>query len=105
MNFGNAADTLEWPSPPLAFVRAGRRELGSSCSPCSEPAWSPPVNTAVNAAWTYLVVAGLFEIGWPLGLKWAQEAQRTPALVFGIVVAVVAMGISGFLLYLAQREI
>jgi hypothetical protein len=57
------------------------------------------VNTAVNAAWTYLVVAGLFEIGWPLGLKWAQEAQRTPALVFGVVVAVVAMGISGFLLY------
>jgi hypothetical protein len=63
------------------------------------------VNSAVNAAWSYLVVAGLFEIGWPLGLKWAQEAQRTPALVFGVVVAVVAMGISGFLLYLAQREI
>ena len=56
-------------------------------------------------AWLYLVVAGLFEIGWPLGLKWAQEAQRTSALVFGVVVAVVAMGISGFLLYLAQREI
>ena len=63
------------------------------------------MNNAVNAAWSYLVVAGLFEIGWPLGLKWAQEAQRTPALVFGVVVAVVAMGISGFLLYLAQREI
>jgi multidrug transporter EmrE-like cation transporter len=63
------------------------------------------VNTAVNTAWTYLVAAGLFEIGWPLGLKWAQQAERTPALVTGIVVAVVAMGISGVLLYLAQKEI
>jgi quaternary ammonium compound-resistance protein SugE len=63
------------------------------------------VNTAVNAAWTYLVAAGLFEIGWPLGLKWAQQAERTPALVTGLAVAIVAMGISGFLLYLAQKEI
>jgi quaternary ammonium compound-resistance protein SugE len=63
------------------------------------------VNTAVNTAWTYLVVAGLFEIGWPLGLKWAQQAERTPGLVAGVAIAIVAMGISGFLLYLAQREI
>jgi hypothetical protein len=62
------------------------------------------VNTAVNTAWTYLVVAGLFEIGWPLGLKWAQQAERTPGLVAGVAIAIVAMGISGFLLYLAQRE-
>ena len=59
----------------------------------------------MNTAWTYLIAAGLFEIGWPLGLKWAQQAQRTPVLVAGVVVAVVAMGISGWLLYLAQREI
>jgi quaternary ammonium compound-resistance protein SugE len=63
------------------------------------------VNNAVNAAWTYLVAAGLFEIGWPLGLKWAQEAQRTPGLVAGVVIAIVSMGISGVLLYLAQKEI
>jgi quaternary ammonium compound-resistance protein SugE len=59
----------------------------------------------VNTAWTYLVAAGLFEIGWPLGLKWAQEAQRTPGLITGVVIAIVSMGISGVLLYLAQKEI
>jgi quaternary ammonium compound-resistance protein SugE len=63
------------------------------------------VNTAVNTAWTYLIAAGLFEIGWPLGLKWAQQAERTPALVAGVAVAIVAMGISGVLLYLAQKDV
>jgi quaternary ammonium compound-resistance protein SugE len=63
------------------------------------------VNSAVNTAWTYLIAAGLFEIGWLLGLKWAQQAQRTPGLVAGFAIAIVAMGISGFLLYLAQKEI
>jgi quaternary ammonium compound-resistance protein SugE len=53
-------------------------------------------------AWTYLIVAGLFEIGWPIGLKWAQQPGRT---IVGIIVAVVAMAISGLLLYLAQRDI
>jgi quaternary ammonium compound-resistance protein SugE len=59
----------------------------------------------VNTAWTYLVAAGLFEIGWPLGLKWAQDSQRTPVLVAGVAIAIVSMGISGVLLYLAQKEI
>jgi quaternary ammonium compound-resistance protein SugE len=63
------------------------------------------VNSALNTAWTYLVAAGLFEIGWPLGLKWAQQAERTPALVAGVAVAIVAMGISGVLLYLAQKDV
>lgn len=53
-------------------------------------------------AWVYLIAAGLFEIGWPIGLKMAQGGeQRT----LGVILAVVAMGISGFLLFLAQREI
>jgi quaternary ammonium compound-resistance protein SugE len=59
----------------------------------------------VTAAWTYLIVAGLFEIGWPLGLKWAQEAQESRGTMIGIVVAVVSMAISGALLYMAQKEI
>ena len=63
------------------------------------------MNTAANIAWTYLVAAGLFEIGWPLGLKWAQQASDSRGSSIGIAVAVVAMGISGWLLYLAQREI
>jgi quaternary ammonium compound-resistance protein SugE len=62
------------------------------------------MNTAVSTAWTYLIAAGLFEIGWPLGLKWAQQAENSRGSAVGIVVAVIAMGISGYLLYLAQRE-
>jgi quaternary ammonium compound-resistance protein SugE len=49
----------------------------------------------VTSAWTYLIAAGLFEIGWPLGLKWAQQARDLPGTVTGIVVAIVAMGVSG----------
>lgn len=39
-------------------------------------------------AWIYLITAGLFEIGWPVGLKWAQEPRK---LVVGVVMAVVCM--------------
>ncbi len=53
-------------------------------------------------AWIYLVLAGLFEIGWPVGFKIAQKG--THALP-GIAMAVVCMAISGFLLYLAQKSI
>jgi len=53
-------------------------------------------------AWTYLIVAGLFEIGWPVGLKLAQAPGRRIA---GVVVAVVCMALSGLLLWLAQRDI
>ena len=54
------------------------------------------------SAWTYLVVAGLFEIGWPVGLKLAQvEGQR----LWGVLIAVAFMLSSGTLLYLAQRDI
>jgi hypothetical protein len=53
-------------------------------------------------SWVYLVTAGLFEIGWPVGLKWAQEPGK---IVLGVVVAVVSMAISGGLLFLAQKEI
>jgi quaternary ammonium compound-resistance protein SugE len=53
-------------------------------------------------SWVYLFTAGLFEIGWPVGLKWAQEPGKP---VIGVVVAVVAMTISGGLLFLAQKEI
>lgn len=53
-------------------------------------------------AWFYLILAGLFEIGWPVGLKISQ----TPATrLHGLVMAVVFMGLSGFLLWLAQRQI
>jgi quaternary ammonium compound-resistance protein SugE len=56
----------------------------------------------MGASWTYLIVAGLFEAGWPLGLKLAQTPGR--GLVGGLVAAL-CMAVSCLLLYLAQREI
>ena len=53
-------------------------------------------------AWTYLIIAGLFEIGWPVGLKIAQDASTR---ITGICIAVVFMGVSGLLLWLAQKQI
>jgi quaternary ammonium compound-resistance protein SugE len=53
-------------------------------------------------AWTYLISAGMFEIGWPVGLKMAQTPGKTFS---GVIFAAVCMIISGYLLYLAQRHI
>jgi quaternary ammonium compound-resistance protein SugE len=53
-------------------------------------------------AWVYLLLAGLAEVTWPIGLKLAQVESRR---FFGIELAIVGMAVSGFLLWLAQREI
>jgi quaternary ammonium compound-resistance protein SugE len=53
-------------------------------------------------SWVYLVLAGLLEIGWPVGLKMAQEVETRWV---GIAVAIGFMVASGFLLWLAQRNI
>ena len=53
-------------------------------------------------SWVYLIMAGLLEIGWPVGLKLAQVPATR---IVGLLVAVVFMGMSGFLLWLAQRHI
>ena len=53
-------------------------------------------------AWLYLFLAGLFEIGWPVGFKLSQQPQWRLA---GITGAVVCMAVSGFLLWLAQKQI
>lgn len=52
--------------------------------------------------WIYLIFAGIFEIGWPLGLK---LTQTMPSKFWGIVIAVVSMSLSGLLLWLAQKTI
>ena len=56
----------------------------------------------MGLAWTYLIVAGVLEIGWPVGLKLAQEPGKT---VMGVLLAGTCMIISGYLLFLAQRHI
>jgi quaternary ammonium compound-resistance protein SugE len=53
-------------------------------------------------AWVFLIVAGLFEVGWPVGLKLAQEGSTR---LLGIVVAVLCIAASGLFLWLAQRDI
>lgn len=59
------------------------------------------MNTTASA-WMFLLLAGLFEIGWPVGLKMAQTPGKT---ISGLIVAVVCMGVSGWLLWLAQKQI
>jgi quaternary ammonium compound-resistance protein SugE len=53
-------------------------------------------------AWIALVVAGMFEVGWPVGLKLAQESSSR---TLGIIVALLCMGLSGTLLWIAQKQI
>ena len=52
-------------------------------------------------AWLYLIVAGLLEIGWPVGLKMSQQADSR---WLGIAIAVAFMVASGFMLWLAQKD-
>ena len=53
-------------------------------------------------AWIALVLAGTFEVGWPVGLKLAQDPNTR---VQGIIVALLFMALSGTLLWIAQRQI
>lgn len=53
-------------------------------------------------AWISLVLAGLFEIGWPVGLKLAQNESTR---LLGIGLAVFFMTVSGALLWFAQKQI
>jgi len=52
--------------------------------------------------WILLILAGLCEICWPLGLK---LSQTMPTKFPGIPIAVVGMTISGILLWYAQKTI
>ncbi len=56
----------------------------------------------MTLAWFYLLLAGILEIGWPLGFK---LSQTTPHKIVFIGIAVVCMGLSGYFLWLAQRDI
>ena len=56
----------------------------------------------MSTAWTLLILAGLFEIGWPVGLKLAQSPGKA---IIGTVVAVLCMAVSGLLLFYAQKSI
>lgn len=53
-------------------------------------------------SWIYLLLAGIFEIGWPLGFKLSQTTSHK---ILWIAFAVVSMAASGYLLWMAQRDI
>ena len=54
-------------------------------------------------SWLYLLIAAIFEIGWPIGLKMAQVQNDTKIL--WIIFALITMTLSGYFLYIAQKEI
>jgi quaternary ammonium compound-resistance protein SugE len=60
------------------------------------------MNLPNSLAWIYLLIAAIFEIGWPLGLKIAQSPERRWS---GFALAAISFIASGGLLYLAQRSI
>ena len=53
-------------------------------------------------SWLYLLIASVFEIGWPFGMKMASLGNNK---AYWIIFAIIAMALSGFFLYIAQKEI
>ncbi|MFI3291032.1 MAG: multidrug efflux SMR transporter [Opitutales bacterium] len=53
-------------------------------------------------AWIYLFLAGLVEVGWPLGFK---LSQTTSYKYSWIAFSLFCMALSGFLLFIAQKSI
>jgi quaternary ammonium compound-resistance protein SugE len=54
-------------------------------------------------AWIYLLLAAIFEIGWPLGFKLSQTHSNEKIL--WIIMAAASMALSGLFLWMAQKEI
>ncbi|MFA7359731.1 MAG: SMR family transporter [Candidatus Kapaibacterium sp.] len=53
-------------------------------------------------AWIYLVIAGIFEMGWPLGFKLSQVTENR---ILWIVIGAISMAASGYFLWVAQKDI
>jgi quaternary ammonium compound-resistance protein SugE len=47
-------------------------------------------------AWIILVVAGLFEVGWAIGLKYTEGFTRLWPTVWTVLAMVVSLGLLGF---------
>ncbi len=52
--------------------------------------------------WLILILAGIFEMGWPLGFKLSQVTEQK---ILWIIFAVVSMALSGYFLWVAQKQI
>jgi quaternary ammonium compound-resistance protein SugE len=53
-------------------------------------------------AWMYLMIAGVMEWGWPMGLKFGADPAKR---VWAIPLAIVSIVLSGWFLLLAQRSL
>ena len=53
--------------------------------------------------WLYLIIAAVFEVGWPLGFK--LSGVHPEKFWMYICLAILSMALSGLFLYLAQRTI
>ncbi|MFC6276481.1 DMT family transporter [Psittacicella hinzii] len=53
-------------------------------------------------AWIFLTLAGIMEIGWPIGFKLAQSPEYR---ILGIVLASICIGFSAWFLFMAQKTI
>ena len=53
-------------------------------------------------SWLYLLIASIFEVGWPFGMKMASLSENK---LGWIIFAIIAMALSGVFLYFAQKEI
>ena len=53
-------------------------------------------------SWLLLLIAAIFEVGWPFGMKMASLSSNKMGW---ILFAVIAMALSGVFLYFAQKQI
>ena len=67
-----------------------------------EPRVKRNARKVLKMAWIALVLAGTFEVGWPVGLKLAEEPATR---LLGIAIALLFMALSGILLWVAQRQL
>ena len=60
------------------------------------------INKETKVPWLYLLIASIFEVRWPFGMKMASLSNhKLPWIIF----AAIAMGLSGIFLYIAQKHI
>jgi len=55
--------------------------------------------------WIFLIIAGILEVGWPLGFKLSQVSEGGWSKAGWITAAAICMAGSGYFLWLAQRNI
>lgn len=70
-------------------------------SPLFFPIGDDPTNKSVRMNWFILVVAGLFEVGWAIGLKYTEGFTR----LWPTVGTVLSMFVSLFLLGIAMKSL